>query len=266
MKKFLLTCFFLIIIAGLCFFCGWAQASLPQDSYGVLRSKTHGIYPETIKPGDFKWVWYKLVPANAKTYYFRLNPVTRDFAAKSILPSGLIYSAFTGMENDFSWEIQASIAFSIDPDHLVNLVSENNISAQEELALYEQETAKQVEYFLLRRFDAAEEASGKLEPLLINGESPALEREVMENFPQIRNFSLKANSAKLPNFHLYRQAKELHQEYFERQKAYILHDLDERAKNRAESFFRFDELEQLGALLTRYPVLLDYLAAENAKK
>jgi hypothetical protein len=50
------------------------------------------------------------------------------------------------------------------------------------------------------------------------------------------------------------------------QKAYATRDIQERAKNRIDSMFRFDELEQYGSLLTKYPILLEYLALENGKK
>ena len=233
MKKFLITCFILLVLAGLVFIFGWAQVSIPHDSYGVIRSRTHGIYPQTIKPGELDWIWYKLIPANVKTYSFRLDPVSREFSSRSMLPSKMVYSSFTGMENDFSWEITASISFSISPDSLASLVSENNIKDQEDLAVYEGELSEQIEYFLLRHFDSPDQSADYIESLLINGGSHALEKEIQEQFPQIQNFSLKIKSAKMPNFRLYRQAMDLYQ------------------------------LEQLGALLTRYPILLEYLAIEK---
>jgi hypothetical protein len=40
----------------------------------------------------------------------------------------------------------------------------------------------------------------------------------------------------------------------------------ERVKNRIDFRIRFDELELYAELLTKYPILLEYLALENSKK
>ena len=40
-------------------------------------------------------------------------------------------------------------------------------------------------------------------------------------------------------------------------------EIREKAKNRIDSYQRFDELEQYGALLTKYPILLDFLALDR---
>jgi hypothetical protein len=266
MKKFFVTCIFLFILAGTGFFFGWAQMGIPPDAYGVIRSKSHGIYPYPIKPGEFRWIWYKLIPTNVKTVIFSLNPVNHEFSARNILPSGTTYSALAGFGNDFSWEIGASLSFSLRPDALPGLVTVNNIGTQEEMARYENEIAWQIENFILRRFDVYKDHAEEIEALLTNGESRKFEQDIEEQFPQIENFTLTVNSVKLPNFQLYRQAKEAYDDYLARQKEYILHDLDEKAKNRAGSFSRMEELEQLGALLTRFPVLLEYLAIEKANR
>jgi hypothetical protein len=47
------------------------------------------------------------------------------------------------------------------------------------------------------------------------------------------------------------------------QKVYISENLKEKSSERVGAFLRFGELEQYGALITKYPVLLDYLALEG---
>ena len=256
MKKFLAVFFILVILAALGLFFGWAQQGIPPDAYGLIRSKTHGLDTQLVVPGEFRWVWYKLIPTNATTVVFRLNPVNRDFSARDTLPSGRIYAAFTGIEGDFSWEIRAAFSFSLRPEALIPLVTGQNIGSQEELAYYERELAAEIETFILRRMDTLEE-------LLKDGESPELERAVEEQFPYIERFSLRVKSAQFPNYDLYRQARGLYEQYFALQRDIMYGELREKAKNRIESYHRFEELEQYGALLTKYPILLDYLALEK---
>jgi len=252
MKKFLVTLLFLVILAGLGLFFGWAQQGVPPDSYGFIRSKTHGLDTHIIKPGEFRWVWYKLIPTNASTVVFRLNPVNYEFSSQGTLPSGRLYAAFVGMEDDFSWQLRAAFSFTLRPEALAPLLSAQTISDQESLARYEQELAGDIELFILRRIDA-------LEGLLRDGESPELEREIQGQFPLITNFSVRVKSAQFPHFALYRQAQELYEQFVTLQKDMMSGEMREKAKNRIDSYHRFDELEQYGALLTKYPILLDYL-------
>jgi len=252
MKKFFVTLLFLIILAGLAVFFGWAQAGVPPDAYGIIRSKSHGIYPHLVMPGEFRWVWYKLIPTNTQTAVFRLNPVNREFSAKSTLPSGAVYAAFAGIGGDFSWEISAAVSFSLRPEALFPLVTDLNIGTQEELEQYESTIAEQIEAFILRRMEP-------LEALLADGESPELERDIQREFPSITDVAIRVKSAKSPDFALYQQVKELYTAFTALQKEIMSGELREKAKSRIESYRRFDELEQYGALLTKYPILLDYL-------
>jgi len=256
MKKLLVTLLILAILAGLGLFFGWAQQGVPPDAYGLIRSKTHGLDTRLVKPGEFRWVWYKLIPTNATTAVFRLDPVNHEFSARDTLPSGRIYAAFAGMEDDFSWELRASFSFNLRPEALAPLVTGRNIGDQEELSRYENDVAADIETFILRRIDA-------LEDLLADGESPEIEREVQEQFPDIEHFSLRIKSARFPNFELYRQARGLYEAYIALQRDMMSGELREKAKSRIDSYQRFDELEQYGALLTKYPILLDYLALER---
>jgi hypothetical protein len=266
MKKFITTLFILIILGGLGVFFGWAQMGVPPDAYGIIRSKSHGIDPHLVSPGEFKWVWYKLIPTNAETIVLRLKPVNHAFSARNTLPSGAIYSTFAGLDNTFLWAINASFYFTLKPESLIQLVTSQNISSQEELARYESDIAGQIEASILRRMNLGDEYAVYIETLLKYGESTDFEREIQSQFPLISGFSMMVKSATLPDYTLYHQVKGLYESYISVQKEYLSKGLDEKAKSRIESQLRFLELEQYGALLTRYPILLDYLATEGSQK
>ena len=265
MKKFFRTILVLAIIAGLALFFGWAQLGIPPDGYGVIRSKTHGLYPRIVRPGEFLWIWYKLIPTNTKTTVLRLNPVNHAFTAENTLPSGRVYSSFAGIKGDFSWRINGAVSFNINPDAVIPLFSANIISSQEDLTRYEKDIAEQIEGIIMR-YVGQEEHSKEFETLLTDGENPWFEREIMRQIPSLNNLSLRVKSAKLPEFELYRQEKALFDQYMAIQKEYALGDMREMAKNRMDALFRFDELELYGTLLTEYPILLEYMALEKGKK
>jgi len=265
MKKFLTTFLILLIIAGAAVFFGWAQLGIPPDGYGVIRSKTHGLYPYLVQPGEFRWIWYKLIPTNTETTVLRLNPVNHEFTAEKTLPSGKVYSTFAGINDDFSWNINAVLSFSINPDAIIPLFNANTVNSQEDLTRYENDLAGQIEGLILRCIEQEDNAA-QVEELLKNGVNPWFEREILNQFPNLHNVSFIVKSAKYPDFALYRQSKDLFESYMAVQKSYATGDIQDKVKNRINSMFRFDELEIYGALLTKYPILLEYLALENDKK
>ena len=265
MKKFFVTLFILVLLAGLGLFFGWAQRGVPTDAYGVLRSRSHGTDPDLIVPGEFRWVWYKLIPTNAQTSVFRLRPVQRQVSARGTLPSGHIYSAFLGIREDFSWEINAVMSFRLRSDAIIPLVNSQNIGTQEELARFESTLADEMETVLLRWINQGDDFAWQTDALIQGGEIPALAREIERRFPQITDFSFRINSARLPDFVLYEQVRALYGEFIALQKEFIAGGLTDMARNRLETFARIEELEMFGALLTRFPILLDYLRIEDRR-
>ena len=219
--------------------------------------------PRLIRAGEFRWLWYKLIPANAETLVFRLDPVTRRFTAKNSLPSGDTYAAFAGSAADFSWEIDAALSFAIDPDSLIGLVSGNTLGGQEALDAWEGELAEKMGALVLRRLGSGETDQRYLEDILKTGSSPELEREIQGQFPMARDVSCVFSAVKFPDFALYTRIRGLYEDFIDRQREFMSGALGRQAENRIEERMRFDELEQYGALLAKYPILLEYLALER---
>jgi hypothetical protein len=261
MKKFLITLFFLVVIGGVVFFIGWVQLAIPVGSYGVINSKTHGVDPRVVQPGELRWVWYKLIPTNVQIAVFRLEPAKFPVNFGSSLPSGDIYASFAGLAStDFSWNLNGEITFSIDPDKLTSLVSRHNLTGQEDLDAYLQETAQDIKVIFLRTLSTAETDNLRVERILSGSQDMEIEREIRNSFPEILGFSFVVTSARYPDFILYRHVRLLYEEFLQRQREYVSATSGVRAESHIEAQFRFIELERYGELLTKYPVLLEYLA------
>jgi len=260
MKKFFITLFIIAALGAAVFFFGWVQFSVPPGSYGVISSKTHGVDPELVRSGEIRWVWYKLIPTNVQIAVFRLDPVKFHVDFNSVLPSGASYASFAGLGADFSWELKGEIAFNIDPGALVSIVSKSNLSGQEDLDAYSQDIARNIEVIILRVLSSAETDNLRLERILAGNTDTEMENEIKNQYPQIRDFSFVIQSAKYPDFILYRQVRLLYEEFLVKQREYVSAAFGRRAENHIEIQFRFDELERYGELLTKYPVLLEYLA------
>jgi len=244
---------------------GWAQYKVPPGSYGVINSKTHGIDPIPVRSGEFRWLWYKLIPTNVEIAVFQLEPVKFDINFNNTLPSGDSYAAFAGLGANFSWELKAAISFGINPDMLVFIVSAYNLKDQGSLEALLWDKAQSIENLILRTFSSAETDSIRLENVMAGKKDVELEREIAVLYPEIQDFSLTVQSAKFPDFILYREVRLLYEDYLKKQRELVTAGFGRRAENHIASQLHFEELERYGELLTKFPILLEYLSLENKK-
>jgi len=265
MKKFLFFLVFLAVLGGTGFFLGWAQLTVPPGSYGVLRSKTHGLDPQVIREGEFRWLWYKLIPTNVAISTYTLGPVTRPIRSSGTLSSGEAYAALAGIEADFSWEISGEISFSIRPEALPQMVARENLRSNEDLRMAEERLAERIEHFVLQRLRAfADREDGeKLAAIRFTGSLPELDDEILRAFPEIQNLICTIRVVRFPDYILYRSLKELYREYVSLLSATLNPNIAREAEARMNINLRLEELARYGELLTRYPILLNFLALEK---
>ena len=265
MKKFLFFLFFLILLGGAGFFFGWAHLTVPPGSYGVIRSKTHGVDPRIIRDGEFRWIWYKLLPTNVKISVYTLDPVKRAIRSSGSLHSGQIYAGLAGLEADFSWEISGEITFSLRPEQLPGLTVRENINDDGDLRRAEERLAERIETFVLQKLRSYTEGGDekKMETLNLTGSLPELNSETLAAFPEIENLTCKISLVRYPDYALYQSVKALYRDYLDRQSAVLRPDMTREAEKRMDMNLRLDELARYGDLLTKYPILLHYLALEK---
>jgi hypothetical protein len=263
MRKFFIVFFILLALGGVGFFFGWAQLKVPPGSYGVMRSKTHGIDNALIQEGEFRWVWYKLIPTNTEIQVYRPGRVEHRVHHRGILPSADVYSSFAGVSADFSYEFDALFSFSIGPDSLIPLIRERNIQGQEELDAYTDALAQDIEQFILRRMESLGDDEGELQRIMETGTSAKLEGEILSRFPYAAGISCRIPVIRFPDFQLYAHIRGLYSDYLNKQREYMTAAINNNAERHIDSRFRLDELSSYGDLLTRYPVLLEYLKLQT---
>jgi hypothetical protein len=261
MKKFFLVLLILVVLAGFALFFGWAQLAVPPGSYGIMRSKTHGLDRRPIREGEFRWIWYKLIPKNVQITVFRPERKVVAFSLNGALPSADVYASFAGIEADFSWSLSGSFSFSLEGESLVSHIEAHNIVDQESLNAWEDTLGDEIRALVLRRLSEIDEKG--MEEILGAGTSPALEAEIRAAYPFLTDFSLYIQEAHYPDLVLYRSIRGLFEDYLTHQQEFLSSRLREKAENRINLQFRFDELDKYGELLTKYPVLLRYLAIEK---
>jgi hypothetical protein len=259
-----LMIFVIIVFLGLggaAFFQGWVHLAVPPGSYGVMRTKTHGIYPVLIQDGEFRWVWYKLIPTNAVISVYSPNRVERSFTLSGTLRSADLYRRFTSAGADFSYELNGSFAFQLDPESLPALTESRGIAGQDDLERLEESTAIELESFIGQCFNEYQAESGTFSDAAF---SERVKMEIPAAFPRIGDFDITLNMVKFPDFALYDSLRLLYQDYLTRQRELLTEDIQEAALRKVTTQTRLDELAEYGELLTKYPILLQYLGLENA--
>jgi hypothetical protein len=183
------------------------------------------------------------------------------------LPSGASYASFAGLSSvDFSWNLSGEVNFGISPDSLVSLVSRYNLIDQHALDEYCQEIAQNIKIMILQTLSSVDTDNSRLEKILSGNRDFLMESEIKSRYPEIVDFSLMINSAKFPDFTLYRQVWLLYEEFLTKQREFVSAAFGRRAEGHIEIQLHFMELEGYGELLTKYPVLLDYLALNRNKE
>jgi hypothetical protein len=263
MKKFFIILFILILLGGAGFFFGWAQLSVPPGAYGIMRSKIFGVDPEVIRDGELRWVWYKLIPTNVDIKVYTLRQVSRSIRSSGRLPSGDVYASLAGLNADFSWEISGDFSFSLRAAGLPALVERENLAGQEDLNALEESLAGRIEAFIVNQIRSLATDETKVEGLLLAASIPELDKAVAGAFPDIENFRCLIQTLRYPDYALYRSVRGLYDDYINRQETSLREELTGSAESRIAGRLRFDELSQYGELLTKYPILLQYMALEK---
>ncbi|MCL2835029.1 MAG: hypothetical protein FWD78_17815 [Treponema sp.] len=221
--------------------------------------------PRIVRNGEFRWLWYKLIPSNVEITVFTINPVTRSIKSSGRLPSGQVYADFAGLQADFSWEISGDLSFKLKPDDLPELVARENINNDSDLVKIEENYGEKIENFVLQRLKsyADGENEKKMESINLSGSIPELNSEIEAAFPGIEDVSCTIKVVNYPDYTLYQSIKSLYREYIGTQSSALKPDINKEAEKRVNMNLRLDELAKYGELLTQYPILLKYLALEK---
>jgi len=90
-----------------------------------------------------------------------------------------------------------------------------------------------------------------------------LDNDIEAVFPYVKLNSSNLGVKNMPDFALYKASETLYKEYLETQKRILQNQVESQAGRYISSEFKLNELKKYGELLTKYPVLIQYLTIEN---
>jgi hypothetical protein len=142
-------------------------------------------------------------------------------------------------------------------------MTDRGITSQANLETLENQLAGEIDALLSRRLGGYAEREAELETLLTTGAVAALEADIAARCPDIERFRLSFHTMEYPDFSLYRASRQLYEDFLVHQRQILTAPLSERAGRHVETQLRMEELSRYGELLTKYPVLLQYLSIER---
>jgi hypothetical protein len=247
------------------FFTGWIQLRIPAGSYALAVSKTGGWGERLIAPGSFAWTWEALLPTNLELRCFRLRSLSEPFSARGELPQAAVYSAFIPERPSFAYSISGRVSLAPSPESLPAVIRAASLRDQTGLEEWLRGQARQAGLRageLLGRAASAEDIVSLMDEGR-DGLQARILSQLRSAFPTVVIESIEIESLSLPDYRLYTQARSLYSAYLDAKAAYLDPVIKELAENAARDEYELDSLERYGELLTRYPVLIDYLAIKR---
>jgi len=257
MKKFLIFLLIILLIGAGLFTVGWVQLFISPGQHAVMVSKTGGTEPLIIKPGVITWKWQRLIPTNTKLILFNLRPVSVSLQTSGSLPSAELYTKMLEGSPDFTWQASVRLSVVVDPDTLPALVTSNKIHSEDELNTWiEQETrfaiTTAVTDIILEIQDPADFGPVQLNSALFN-----LVQRFMPEAIQVTDLMIE--NWKYPDMELYNLARQTYRSYVTEKQRAVSTIISEQMGAASSDYFRLERFAQLGAILTKYPILIDYL-------
>lgn len=264
MKKIGASLIILLVFAGFVFYFGWTSYAVPAGSYGVLTSKTGGVDGRVVESGVFRWNWERLLPTNARIVSFIVAPRSMPIMSEGTLPSGALYADVIDGNPDFKWKIGGTVSATVNPTRLPSLVRDEGINDQAGLDAWierriESLIEKEIRETLTVAISDGSNAVEGLSDFIALGELIA-EKILAAGSGDLSAVSLTISSLSIPDIDLYRLARTTYLAYLEEKTRLYAKTSTEEAGLAVSDRYTIDRFEKWGELLTKYPILIEFLA------
>ena len=255
MKKFIFLLILILIASGTAFYFGWIR--LPENTQAVAYSSITGYDNRIIKSGSFNWRWQKIIPKTFKIYIFDDSVHTTSVVSEGELPSGKVYSSILAGNPDFAYRISFAVKYVIDSSLLPSLLETGEI--EDSLSKWYKEKDREIENTGKNFITSMQNASSSLT------NSSELEKKLgdylLENLTGINFSSITLNNFNIPDMDLYSEAKRQYLNIIKNRENLVLESQTKAASQNADLERQLELLEKYGKLLTKYPILLEYIKA-----
>ena len=263
-RKLVIILIILVVCAGMLFFFGWTQFSIPAGKYGVMLSKSGGYYQKVITPGNVTWRWERLIPTNAHILVFDLSPRPVHYTVDDSLPSADKYNKVLNTKDDFSCSFAMDAAVTVKPDALIPIVTKNTIQTQEALEAYIDTQVHAALQTVMYRF-ISEFLDNPYEYQQIktdyNALSDRIKRELAKAVGQeISIEAVTLSNITVPDIHTYKLAEQAYNVFEQQREILVAETAAKEAQYAASEQFQIDRLTKWGEFLAKYPHIIELIA------
>ena len=263
-RKLVIILIILVVCAGILFFFGWTQFSIPAGKYGVMLSKSGGYYQKVITPGNVTWRWERLIPTNARILVFDLSPRPVHYTVDDSLPSADKYNKVLNTKDDFSWSFAMDAAVTVKPDALIPIVTKNTIQTQEALEAYIDTQVHAALQTVMYRF-ISEFLDNPYEYQQLktdyNALSDRIKRELAKAVGQeISVEAVTLSNITVPDIHTYKLAEQAYNVFEQQREILVAETAAKEAQYAASEQFQIDRLTKWGEFLAKYPHIIELIA------
>ncbi len=261
-SKFLI----LLILGAIVFFAGYLQFHVKSGNYGVMVSRTSGIYEKPIVSGQFDWRWENLIPTNADIRVFNSLPYNSRQLVSGTLPSAEIYRKILGENVDFSYSATFKISLRMTPEGLVNEVKKSDLQSQQDLNSILETKAAIAAKCVMEYFIANKNPSEFSPHAVTENEIKEIIQNNTTDFEEIEITEVTVLDAKIPDLNLYRKAKEDYEIYQNELQEKLKKEAASHAKEIFEENAALERLDRFGELLQKYPQLQELVKDGDVSK
>ncbi len=265
MKKILPVMAILLVFGMIIFFAGWIQFFIPVGNYGVLVSKTGGVNPNPVLPGQFRWHWERLLPTNTQILTFTPHPVRKTIKLEDELPSSIIYRSLLEGNPSFSWKFEIEVTGIIVPERLISLVRDLKIHTQDELDQWVDTRMVSIVSDTVSTFigNVLTRPESTNSDLMMN--TQVMEAEIKKILGEVSHsdidiLQINVITATIPDFDLYQLAKKTYAAYQQERSVRYIALATEEGSLAAQEYLQIERFSKWGEILQKYPVLIDFLA------
>ena len=267
MKTFRTLLILVIVLlagAGLVFFFGWTQFSIPAGKYGVMLSKSGGYYQKVITPGQLTWRWERLIPTNARIFVFDLAPRQVHYTAEGALPSADQYSKVLNIKDNFSWSFSVDALVTLKPEYLVAAVTKNGLQTQEGLETAIDSGVQAALQTLMYRY-VSELLDNPYEYQQVKTDYHALSEKIKSELsktivPEFLIEDITLSKIVIPDIHTYKLAEQSYNLYEQQREMLLAETAAKEAQYAASEQFQIDRLTKWGDFLAKYPHIIELIA------
>lgn len=249
----------LVIAAATVFYFGWIQFQIPADRVAVVFTKTGGWDDEAVRPGTFHWRWENLLPTNLTLHLFDVSPRQVTVRTQGTLPSGDLYRRYLEGDVDFSYVVELSFRFRVNPDTLPALVAAELLTPDTLSSWYEEQAA-----VMARRavdmIDAIFRESEGDNRFSVSALSDQLQLRLVEEHPDLDIVQITPVEVRLPDMELYAIARQIYREVVAVRADATAGAAAVAAGDEVRLESKLATLARYGELLNQFPVLLEYFA------